>query len=148
MIKGTEEVKELLNVVIRYKHYDCILYLECVSPLGMHMEDNSIKVSQIIASAVTEVPGAYGWYARLNFVWAEWCPDTSGSKITERNYDQYIQIDLLNLTQIIGIATQGGEYNGSAYAKDYKISYTRDGGVWYFYREKNQAVKVNIWLTF
>ena len=131
-------------MVIRYKYYDCILYLECVSPLGMYMEDNSIKVSQIIASGVTEVAGAYGWYARLNTVWVEWCPDTSGGKITDRNYDQYIQIDLLNLTQIIGIATQGGEYNGAAYAKDYKISYRRDGGVWYFYQEKDETVKVNI----
>ena len=119
-----------------------VYYLECVSSLGM--EDNSIKVSQITTSAgVTKVTG---WYARLNFVWVEWCPDTSGGMITERNYDQYIQIDLLNLTQIIGIATQGGEYNGAAYAKDFKISYKRDGGIWpwYFYQEKNYTVKVNL----
>ena len=118
-----------------------VYYLECESPLGM--KDNSIKESQITTSGVTKVAG---WYVSLNFVWAEWCPDTSGGKITERNYNQYIQIDLLNLTQVIGIATQGGEYNGAAYAKDYKISYKGDGGTWYFYLGKNYTAKVNLTL--
>ena len=34
--------------------------------------------------------------------WGAWCPDGSGGKITEKNYDQYIQIDLLNLTRTQG----------------------------------------------
>ena len=73
-----------------------------------------------------------------------WCPDGSGGKTTERNYDQYIQIDLLKLTKITGIAIQGRQYlREREYVRDYKISYRRDGGVWYFYQEKDENVMVN-----
>ena len=123
-----------------------VCYLGCLSPLGM--EDFMIKDSQITTSSVLEGTTAYGWQARLNQNigdWGAWCPDGSGGKITERNYDQYIQIDLLTLTKITRIATQGRELlKKMEYVKDYKISYRRDGGVWYFYREKDQTVKVNL----
>ena len=57
--------------------------------------------------------------------------------MNEMNYDQFIRIDLLNLTKITGIATQGREHlKGREYARDYKISYSRDGGVWDFYGKK------------
>ena len=53
-------------------------------------------------------------------------------------------IDLLNLTKITGIATQGREYNsGTEFVKDYKLSYRRDDGVWYFYTEKVNSEKVS-----
>ena len=121
-----------------------VYYLGCVSPLGM--EDGRIKDSQITTSSV--LGGTYGYQARLNQViprWGGWCPDVSEGKINERIYDQYTQIDLLNLTKITGIATQGGEYlGGREYVRDYKISYRRDGGVWNFYQEKDQTVKVNL----
>ena len=123
-----------------------VYYLECVSSLGM--ADGRIKYSQITTSSVLKGKSPYGWQARLNQdipQWGAWCPDNSGGKSDEKNYDQYIQIDLLNLTKITGIATQGREYSGGReYVKDYKISYRRDGGVWYLYREKNQTVKVNL----
>ena len=119
-------------------------YLECISPLAM--EGNITRIPKITTSTVTKVPGAYGLYiGQINYILVEWCPDTSGGKITERSYDQYIEIDLLNLAQIIGIATHGREYNGAAYyAKDYKISYRKDGEEWYFYQEKDQTEKVKI----
>ena len=121
-----------------------VYYLECVSPLGM--ADRRIKDSQITTSSVIKGRTPYGWLARLNqniLPWGGWCPDNSGGKRNEWNYDQYIQIDLLNLTKITGIATQGREYlNGREYVRDYKISYRTDGGEWYFYREKDQTVKV------
>ena len=123
-----------------------VYYLDCVSPLGM--EDDRIKDSQISTSSVLKGRTPYGWLARLNQnipPWGGWCPDVSGGKINERNYDQYIQIDLLNLTKITAIATQGREYfNGREYVRDYKVSYRRDGGGWYFYRKKDQTVKVNL----
>ena len=119
--------------------------LGCVSPLGM--EDGRIKDSQITATSVLKGRSPSPWLARLNRNiprWGAWCPDITGGKITEKNYDQYIQIDLLNLTKITGIATQGRSYSGGReYAKDYKISYRIDDGIWYFYGGKNQTVKVN-----
>ena len=112
------------------------------------MEDFRIKDSQITTSSVLKGTTAYGWQARLNqniHDWGAWCPDTSQGSIAEKNYDQYIQIDLLSLTKITRIATQGREHSKARdYVKDYKISYRRDGGVWYFYQEKYQNVKVNL----
>ena len=109
------------------------------------MEDGRIKDSQITASSVIKRKSPHPWLARLNRnipQWGAWCPDITGGMIQEKNYDQYIQIDLLNLTKITGIATQGRS-GGMEYAKDYKISYSRDCGIWYFYGGKNQTVKVN-----
>ena len=123
-----------------------VYYLECISSLGM--EDGRIKDSQITTSSVLKGRSPYGYQARLNQnipPWGAWCPDNSEGKINEWNYDQYIQIDLLNLTKITAIATQGRQYlGGREYVRDYKISYRRDGGVWNFYQEKNQTVKVNL----
>ena len=111
------------------------------------MEDGRIKDSQITASSVLKDRTPYAWLARLHRNIpgrGGWCPDITGGKKTEKKYDQYIQIDLLNLTKITGIATQGRSlFIGREYAKDYKISYRRDGGIWYFYGGKNQTVKVN-----
>ena len=120
--------------------------LGCKSPLGM--EDVRIKDSQITASSVIKrKTPPHPWLARLNRNipgWGAWCPDITGGKRTEKNYDQYIQIDLLNLTKVTGIATQGRSHSGGReYAKDYKISYRRDDGTYNFYREKDQTVKVN-----
>ena len=123
-----------------------VYYLECVSPLGM--EDGRIKDSQITTSSVLKERTPYGWQARLNqniLQWGAWCPDISGGNKNKRNYDQYIQIDLLNLTKITAIATQGRQYSGGReYVRDYKISYKRDGGAWNFYQEKDQTVKVDL----
>ena len=120
--------------------------LGCVSPLGM--EDFSIKDSQITASSVIKGRSPHPWLARLQRnipQWGAWCPDITGGKITPKNYDQYIQIDLVNLTKITGIATQGRSHSGGReYARDYKISYRRDDGIWYFYRGKDQTVKVRL----
>ncbi len=114
-------------------------YLECISPLGM--ADRTINDSQITTSSVLR--SAYGWQARLRQnipPWGAWCPDISGGSRTKRNYDQYIQIDLLKLTNITGIATQGREHaGGEDYVKDYKISYSEDSLTWIFYRGKDQA---------
>ena len=113
------------------------------------MENGQIKNSQITTSSVVKgrtTPN--GWQARLNQnirPWGGWCPDVSGGKKNERSYDQYIQIDLLTLTKITGIATQGRNHNGqNEYPRNYKISYRRDDGVWDFYRRKDQTVKVNL----
>ena len=119
-------------------------YLECNSPLGM--EDGRIKNSQITTTGY--IRSAYGWQARLNKnipKWGAWCVNTSGGMIKRKNYDQYIMIDLLNLTKITGIATQGRQRNrGNEWVKDYKLSYKRDDGVWDFYREKDNPQMVSL----
>jgi hypothetical protein len=110
------------------------------------MADGSIKDSQITVSSVFKT--AYGRQARLRQNipdWGAWCPDVSGGKIREKNYDQHIEIDLLNLTKITRIATQGREYNtGVEKVKDYKLSYKKNGAPWHFYQGKDQAAKVNL----
>ena len=122
-----------LNTIIVY-------YLECTSPLGM-ADRSKIKDSQITTSSVLR--DAYGWQARLRQNipnWGAWCLDVSGGSKTKKNYDQYIEIDLLKLTKITRIATQGREHAiGKEYVKDYKISYSKDSFNWIFYREKDQA---------
>jgi hypothetical protein len=110
------------------------------------MEDGRIKDSQINVTSVIRT--AEGKQARLHQNipdWGAWCPDKTGGSTREGNYDQYIQIDLLNLTKITGIATQGREYNGGTEkVENYTISYKKDGGEWHFYQGKDQTVKVNV----
>ncbi len=121
-----------LNTIIVY-------YLECISPLGM--ADRTIEDSQITTSSVLRT--AYGWQARLRQnipPWGAWCAKSVEGQETKRNYDQYIQIDLLKLTNITRIATQGREHaGGKEYVKDYRISYSKDSLNWIFYRAKDQA---------
>ena len=121
-----------------------LCYLECISPLGM--TDGRIKDSQI--NFTSFIRTAYGGQAHLRQNipdWGAWCADVSGGKITTRNYDQYILIDLLNLTKITGIATQGREYNGGReWAEDYKLSYRKDDAPWHYYKGKYQDAKVHL----
>ena len=103
------------------------------------MEDGRIKRSQITTTGVATRISAYGWKARLNKnipPYGAWCAYVDGGSDTAKKYDQYIQIDFLNLTNITGIATQGGS---TRYVKDYKISYSTDSRKWIFYREKDQT---------
>ena len=105
------------------------------------MEDGRIKDSQITTSGVARGTTAYGWQARLKrnrAGYGAWCAYVKGGSKPERNYDQYIQIDLLNMKTITGIATQGREYSGGTqYVKNYKISYSKDSRNWIFYKEKD-----------
>ena len=106
------------------------------------MEDGRIKDSQIRTSGFVRGTDAYGWKARLNRnirSFGAWCVNVNGGSRSERNYDQYIQIDLVNLTTITGIATQGR--NRSAFVvQDYKIAYRKDTrSNWIFYGEKDQT---------
>jgi hypothetical protein len=110
------------------------------------MEDGRVKDSQI--NVTSFIRGAYGEQARLHQNiqhWGAWCPDKTGGSMRKGNYDQYIEIDLLNLTKITGIATQGREYNGGIEkVENYKLSYRKDGGAWHYYPGKDQDVKVNL----
>ena len=111
------------------------------------MADGRIKNSHITVTRVHRT--AYGEQARLHQnipEWGAWCVDVSRGLTYFRNYDQHIEIDLVNLTKITGIATQGREYNeGTEKVEDYKLSYRKDGGdYWHFYPGKDQDAKVNL----
>ena len=105
-----------------------VCYLGCILPL-------STKDLQITASSGIPGDGASFFFFPGSF---QVCPGNVKENITKKNYDRYIEIDLLNLTKITGIATRRREY-----VYHYKISYRRDGGIWNFYQGKNQTVKVN-----
>ena len=114
------------------------------------MEDGRIKDSQITTSGVAGGTTARGWQARLNMnipKYGAWCVNVSGGLKKYKNYDQYIQIDLVNLMTITGIATQGRS-KGKEHVKEYKISYSKDNLNWIFYKEKDlmstNKTKVNI----
>ena len=113
----------------------------CISPLGMG--DGRIKDSQITTTGVATRTTARGWLARLNRnrpSYGAWCAYVNGGSEKHRNYDQYIEINLVNLTTITGIATQGRHPSrGNEHVKSYKISYSQDNITWTFYREKNQS---------
>ena len=111
------------------------------------MADGRIKNSQITVTGFHRT--AYGGQARLHQnirEWGAWCVNVSRGSTYFRNYDQHIEIDLLNLTKITGIATQGREYNeGTEKVEDYKLSYRRDvRDYWHFYPGKDQDAKVNL----
>ena len=113
------------------------------------MEDGRIKDSQITTSRVATGITADGRKARLNKNIqpdGAWCVDTSGGSTGYRNYGQYIMIDLQKSTTIAGIATQGQGLGGTAYVKDYKISYVKGTSDWIYYGEEQtpKKVKVNI----
>jgi hypothetical protein len=110
------------------------------------MEDGRIKDSQIKTTGVAAGTTADGRKARLNKNIqpnGAWCVDTSRGGTGYRNYDQYIMIDLLNPTTIAGIATQGQGLGGTAYVKDYKISYNEGTGDKIYHKSATDAT-VNI----
>ena len=131
------------NPSYSHKVTDILIKLtECTSPLGM--EDGRIKGSQITTSGVARGTTARGWQARLNRKipqYGAWCANVRGGSSVSRNYDQYIQIDLMNLTNITGIATQGRHPSGGTeHVKDYSISYSKDSLNWTFYIGKNHIL--------
>ncbi|XP_028416006.1 uncharacterized protein LOC114539562 [Dendronephthya gigantea] len=114
----------------------------CYTSPALGMEDERIRVSQIMYTSVKKGTTAFGEQARLHRnipQWGAWCPDTNlfGSSAENINYDQFIHIDLLHLTNISKIAIQGREYNGGReFVGSYKISYSKNGDDWtdYVYR--------------
>ena len=118
------------------------------------MEDGRIKDSQITTSGVARGTISYGWQARLNKnipSYGAWCVNVNIGSKKYRNYGQYIQINLVNLTTITGIATQGRHPSrGIEHVTNYKISYSKDSRKWIFFGEKGQSsneAKVSVMKT-
>ena len=104
------------------------------------MEDGRIKDMQITITGRARGTSAVGWQARLNKnipAYGAWCVYVDEGLPYKKNYDQHIQINLLKLTIIAKIATQGREYaNGTEHVEDYKISYSNDSHNWMFYKDQ------------
>ena len=117
----------------------------CTSPLGM--EDGRIKDSKIKVSGIRQGTTGYGGQARLNKNipdWGAWCPDTAGGSRNKLSSDQYIEIDLLALTNFTGIATQGRVYNGAQdYSRRFILSFSKDGITWSHYKEEGARETYN-----
>ena len=118
------------------------------------MEDGRIRDSQIMYTSIRKGTTAFGEQARLHqniSEWGAWCPDTNllGSSAENINYDQFVDIDLLYLTNISKIAIQGREYNGGReLVGSYKISYSKNGDDWtfYVYQGKGKPLDTVCWL--
>ena len=130
--------------------YSCYFYTlynleSCTSPLGM--ETDKIKDSQITVTSIRPGTTASGEQARLRRNipdWGAWCFDTSRGLKNTLSSDQYIQVDLLVLTNITGIATQGREYKGgNQVVWRYIVSYSRDGRTWNYYKEEGATANFN-----
>lgn len=102
----------------------------CSVPLGM--EDRRIPGSAITASS--SVNGSHGpSNAPLNFLnkgndISAWCP-----KINSKN--QWLQIDLREITAVTKVATQG-RYNSEDRVTTYTLSYSVDGIHWAGYKQR------------
>lgn len=101
------------------------------------MANRRIKDDQITTSGY--MLNAEGYQARLRQnipPWGAWCVDNKNGKPYEPSYDQYIQIDLLKVTKITKVATQGRQYaRGIEFVRDYKIRFSVDGVTWIFYKD-------------
>ena len=125
-----------------------LIVIACSDPLGM--ENKKIKDSQITVSSNYDESDS-GKTARLHTnipKWGAWCPNITNAEKENIYYDEYIQIDLLDLTTITKVATQGRSLSGGTeYVKSYQISYSYDNRDWMYimyYTEKSSNVKVNM----
>lgn len=76
-----------------------------------------------------------------------WSPDKAGNSSNGPPWawaarfssdKEWLQIDLGERKNVTGIATRGSTNNGyNFYVKTYKISYSKDGKAWRFYKRKN-----------
>lgn len=76
------------------------------------------------------------WNARLHQRRAgrdggSWCAKRN-------NRRQWLQVDFEGLTRVTGVATQGRQ-NAHQWVKTYRVSYSRDGSSFRFYREMKKV---------
>ena len=98
------------------------------------MENGKIEDKQITASSEYNIDYA-AKYARLNNekAWAAIFNDS----------ERWLQIDLLNSTNVTGVATTGGVVEGM-FVPAYQLTYSYDGVNFQFYEKQgNLSAKVN-----
>ena len=82
-------------------------------------------------------------YGRLNFNTAgRWCARTNGN-------DEYLQVDLGQLYEVCGVATQGNsQYDGNdEWVTAFELYYSQDGKTWTVYRNENGKRVVRHFIT-
>jgi len=96
--------------------------------VSVGMEDQRIMDSQITASSIYHVQLS-PWIGRLNLILEQgaWVP-----AVTTRG--QFLQIDLLNITAIFKVATQGRAISKVQYVSSYSLQYSIDGTIWAVYK--------------
>ena len=109
-----------------------LLFLGCGDALGM--KSKAIKDSQITASTTSVLYGAivfapYRARAGNTDNTRPWCADEA-----HQDKNQWLQIDLLGMTTLTAVATQG---HWKRYTKSYYILYSQDGTSWATYKEDN-----------
>ena len=97
------------------------------------MESGAILDSQINASSVYSMTHAY-YQARLYFKAAA---SIAGSWSAGPNdVNQWLQVDLLQTTEVTGIATQGRN-EVQQWVTKYKLQYSDDGHTFKFYKQND-----------
>ena len=99
--------------------------------MSLGLEDKRIPDSAFTASSSVDSNHRPS-LARLNILNNEsdvgaWCP-----KI--KSVNQWLQIDLAEVTAVTKVATQG-RYNSEDRVKTYKLSYSVDGTHWIWYKQ-------------
>ena len=103
------------------------------------MENGQILDSQITTSS--EYDSNHGAAnGRLNFVAAGGKTGAWSARTSDVN--QWLQVDLLGITKVTGIKTQGREDCCNQWVKTYTISYSNDGTTFTNYTQDNQ---VKVW---
>ena len=108
------------------------------------MESGKIKDSQITVSS-SILTFADGRSTRLHNdtePLGAWCPSRRNGR-SYMKYDEYIQIDLLDLMRVTQVATQGRTLNGGMeYAKNFKISSSSNGRKWVDYVDEDHPERL------
>lgn len=100
------------------------------------MESGAIADSQITASSQWDAN--HGWVnARLNL-------KIEGSKTGawsagRGDYKPWLQVDLLHVTTVKDVATQGRPQRSSQWVTSYKLQYSNDGKTFNDYKEEGQS---------
>lgn len=111
---------------------------------ALGMESGAIADSQITASS--QYSAAHGWIrARLNMKINGKL--SGGWSVARGEKSPWIQVDLLHVTTVKGVATQGRN-RVSQWVTTYKLQYSNDGQTFNDYKEEGQsAVKVIVYIA-
>ena len=110
----------------------CPVDFYSVSSIPLGMESGAILDSQIIASSVHSSTTAH-FHPRLHF---KQTASTAGSwSARTNNINQWLQVNLLETTEVICIATQGRN-KIQQWVTKYKLQYGEDGHTFKFYKQK------------
>ncbi|XP_022805050.1 uncharacterized protein LOC111342257 [Stylophora pistillata] len=117
------------NIAMRIEIYGCTV---CSTPLGM--ESGAIKDAQITASTQWDDNHATS-RARLNLKLTGVKRGAWSTRVVDPR--QWLQVDLLSLTIVTGVATQGRNAPRiQQWVTKYRFQYSNDGVNFHFYKEK------------